>query len=618
MYRSSAHLRFLLPSLLLLASCESSCKKTQPYVPYKIDPSAAPSATALPVPSATGSTETPTPPDPRFAQIKARVINPPSATVPVAGGSLTGPSGMLIELVLEADLDADGTVEATAWAKSAGGTTGQLVRGAPGAKLQMLTTLPAEFQGEQGCSLEKELSQIGPHTARLSVRKTCTAEGQPARSKRWWSVVVPVRTPAERLQVTALEQRGAEKVEVQIDGLDRDGDQFDDVALTLGIAGAEASFEEEAGPSMAVELRYFDRPAGLSRDPHEPAASFRAIADRLAKQAKNKKSRGGVAAGARRFRQLHRSLCAEAGALSITIAGEPVQCGAGEAIDRVDRADLEAAIQSGDTLRALGLIDRLEQGRSGKAGGSFDDLKNLIAQSAEIVEAEAYQLPFAPEAPARQVAWGGLSFDGADALLLRTSSSVLRFDAKARVALPEDPIAKSPWPLEVTSPNGASRFDGVYDPCDGGPLRAELHTASGALDVALPIDGTAAGVCARGRVSSAIAVRVGAWGRTGLELIANGIPVGLTGELKMVRPGRIAAQPGSQGSARSADGSQIVAASSLGVAVVSDLAKAQLWRVRGEPNAHRQLHDCVIARSSAAIACVDGAKTRVLLNPRAK
>ncbi len=610
----------LVSTIALLCGCGQSCSNDKPYVPYKVDPSAPPVAAAseLPPPTTSESADPLTnPPSQRFPIVRARKLQAGSTQVTAAGGTYKAPAGSSFELVLEADLDGDGTPDATAWATSNDHATGQLMW-FPGGKAQgaprVLSTLPAAFASSPGCTLEPDLSQIGPHTALMTVHKTCTTDGQPARSTRWWSVAVPSRSPAERLSLTTVDQRSSEHVDLQLDALDRDGDQLDDVLLTVAMTGTEPGFDEDAPPAIAVDLPFFDRPAGLSRDPHEPAASFRSIADKLARQVKSKKARGTVAPIARRVRELFRSICGEWGAVALQVDGAPLQCGAGDAMDRIDRADLEAALQGGDTLRALGLLDRLAQAPGAQRGKAVDELRTMVTRACDAKQVEGYFLPFAPEPAAANGSWGGLAFDSSGALLIRTSASVMRFDAKTRVALPDPPAGPMvPWPLAARSPDGTIQLQSVYDPCDGGPLRIALESAGGLLDEAIPIDPMPGRACVRGAAQTPALWRVGAWTKTGLEIVADDLPVTLSADAKRAKASRMPAQPGNPGGARSADGTTLVMATSEGVAVVPDLAKAQLWSVKGAPDAHLRFHDCAVAPGGAAVACVEGNRTRVLV-----
>ncbi len=609
--------RVSLGAIVLLCGCGQSCKNDKPYVPYSVDPSAHPSgATAdLPPPSANAPADPLTnPPGQRFAPVKARKVKPGTSQIASAAGTLQAPPGFTFDSVLEADLDGDGTQDAAAWVTSTDASTGQLVWFGPGQGTRSVASPPASFTGAAGCTIDPDLSQIGPHTLLVTVRRTCLVDRAPAPATKWWSVVVPSRTPAERLTLTTVDQRSVERLDVQIDALDRDGDQFDDVLVTLAMLGPDPAFDEDSSPAISVDLAYFDRPAGLSRDPHEPAASFRSIADKLARQVKTKKARGAVGPSARRVRELFRSICGEWGATALEIGGAPLQCGAGDAMDRVDRADLEAALQTGDLLKAVATLSRIAREPGAQHGTVPDELRSLVTKSFAIQEVDSYHLPFAPEPAAAKETWGGLSFDASGALLIRTASSVMRFDARTRVALPDGPEGPiAPWPLEVASPDGAMTVQSVYDPCDGGPLRLTMRTTKGLLDQAIPIDPMPGNACAKGAPPPIARWRASAWTKAGLELLVEGIPLTVAADGKRIKPARLAAQPGVRAGARSPDGTALVIETAEGVAVVPDLAKPQLWRVKGSPDAHLRLHDCVVAPRAAAVACVDGHRTRVMI-----
>jgi hypothetical protein len=608
--------RASLGAIVLVCGCGQSCKNDKPYVPYSVDPSAHPSAAPanLPPPSVSASADPLTnPPGQRFAPVKARKLKPGTSRLTTGAGTFLAPPGFTCDSVLEADLDSDGAQDAAAWITSTDASTGQLVWFGPGKDARTLASPPASFTGA-GCKVEPDLLQIGPHTLLVTVRRTCPADSAPAPATKWWSVVVPARTPAERLTLTTVDQRSSERLDVQVDALDRDGDQLDDVLVTLAMLGPDPGFDEDSSPAISVDLAYFDRPAGLSRDPHEPAASFRSIADKLARQVKTKKARGSVGPSARRVRELFRSICGEWGAAALEIGGAPLQCGAGDAMDRVDRADLEAALQDGDLLKAIATLSRIAREPGAQHGTVPDELRSLVTKSWDIKEVDSYHLPFVPEPATAKASWGGLSFDTSGALLIRTASSVLRFDARTRVALPDGPEGPTaPWPLEVASPDGTMTLQSVYDPCDGGPLRLTMRTTRGMLDQAMPVDPMPGNACSKGSLPPMARWRASAWTKAGLELLVEGIPVTVAPDGKRIKAARLPAQPGTRAGARSPDGTTLAIETAEGVAVVPDLGKPQLWRVKGSPDAHLRLHDCVAAPAAAAVACVDGNRTRVMI-----
>ena len=583
------------------AGCSQSCEKDKPYVPYSIDPSARGTNSA----SAVDALDPPTPEPPMksFEKVEAKRLAPPGSTATSRAGKVDASRDQRIELLLDADLDADGKPDAVAWLRSSDGSTGELTQFAPareGGPLEprTLTTLPADMTVGAGCEGSTVLRQVGPRTIEVGLRRTCTTLGGGKQVVEWKAVVIPVRDPAVRLSLLIEQPGSGDGVEVDLDGLDRDGDQFDDLVATFSLQGETAA---------SVAMHYFDRPAGLSRDPHEPAASFRSIGSQLARTARGDSTRGKVPATARAARRLYRALCAESRRPLVRVGGTPIQCGASEGVQRIAAAELAAALADKQWLVAVGVFDRATT----TATGDKDDLQKKLEAAAPPREVDTYHLPFGPQVVAGP-SWGGLAFEADGALLIRTDQSVMRFDPKTRVALPEradGPIA--PWDRALTGPNGEGRVERVYDPCDGGLLRAVVQSGANRAEVALPADSATSDGCgANGRD---VAVTPLAWTGAGPSLFVEQVPVTIAKDLSNATMGRPATGAGHRGGPMSPDGKTLVFANRLGLLVVGDDGKPQLWRSPAMAAGYERQSGCAVANGGGAVACSDGKRTRVFV-----
>ncbi|MFW5741368.1 MAG: hypothetical protein ACOC1F_13490, partial [Myxococcota bacterium] len=526
---------------------------------------------------------------------------------------------LVVELhILEGDVTADGKPDAVAWMRSADGTAGELVQFASARddgplRPRTLVPLPADLTLGEACKAEADLRQVGPRTLALSYRRTCK-KGANDVVTLWKAVVVPVRDPAVRLTFVIDQPSGPSHLEVALDALDRDGDQFDDLFAMVRLEGEPKIFGEPDAGEVRVSLHYFDRPAGLSRDPHEPAASFTELARKLDRDADGER-RKTVPAAARQVRRIHRMLCAEAGYPRVQMGGGPLQCGATDALHRVTRAELDATLGLDRLVDAFGAYDRLQaQGASAK---DTDAARKALERAAPRREAESYFLPFGPSSDPEHARWGALAFDEEGALLIRTDASVMRFDPKTRVAMPDPesgPVA--PWPLAVDASGGAMVLESVFDPCDGSLLQARIRRGGASSSVPLPVDPLSTRGC-WALDSRFVAVRPVAWTNDGLALVLESAALWIandgSSEGSKIEHRPITDAKGPKGSPKSPDGKFFVHPSSLGLLVMGPGDKATLWRSEAMASGYDRLTACTASNGASAVACIDGSRTRVFV-----
>lgn len=600
---------------LVAVGCKA-CDKDQPYVPYTVDPNAAlGTGTVAPPPSADAKQ----PEEPaNFAPVLARRVN--AASVNTLAGPITAPAGGNIEWLLEGDVTGDDKPDAIAWVRTADASTGQLVHfsraydNAP-LKPRTLVGLPSDMALSGTCKAAVDLKQVGRKTVFVSVMRICSKD-ESTTVNQWFAAVSPTRDPVVRMAFFVDQPSEDNALEFTFDASDRDGDSLDDLLVTVQMSAPPAWFDERGAENPAVVLRYFDRPAGLSRDPQEPSRSFAAIVQRLKRLAKGKQ-RELVAPEARSARLLYQLLCAESSRAKVRTDVATVSCGVKDMLGSISLAEIDASIGANNTLSAVSAVGAFERMRLNKASEKdLQQAKKTLEGAFPARNMDSYYLPFGPTVVPSGVTWGPLAFHTDGALLIRTDTSVLRFDPKGRVALadPESgPI--TPWDLRVVAPDGVVAFAGVEDRCRGGLAVGKLLRGRQLSHVLLPMDPLDSGACA-GDTPRFVDTSPLVFFAGGLSLIAGDSALYIaTDASKAVRQAPMPA-PAPYGSSRSPDGKWFAKASSLGVLVVGDNGAGQLVRSATMQNGYEKLKACTVANGATAVACCDGTTTRVFVMPR--
>jgi len=596
----------ILVSCVGLAGCAKSCKEDRPYVPYAIDaaaPVAGSSSTiAPPAPSGSG---------PSFAVVRAERAQG-AAVLTIDGSVLAAPRGKLLHWYLKADWNGDGKDDVAAWALDEAGTQGELAwyqRQDKGfAPAATLATAPPAWTVPEGCRIEAELSRVGPRTAFLLLQTACADAGASTTRPRWAAVISPARQPAVRVDAIVPPALAGEDLGVQADGSDRDGDGIDDVALVVSLSGEPAPLEAQ-GPAVSAELRWFDRPAGLSRDPHEPDASLRGHASRLSKVARKKGALAEVQSSVRRLHRLQAILCG--GATPLQVQGAPVPCGGSLGLQEAELAELEAAIKAADPAAAVAAIDRMERPSAQFDPKRLADARAHFEKGFGVAEAQVRDAPGAPmTGPAGVPAWGALAFEPSGALLVRENAGIVRIDPATLAAspAPAGSPAHASWMVPLAAPAGSWMLEAVVDGCDGTPLRARMHASDGtSREVPLPIASDPSSFCGGSKVIPA-AVPLG-WNGQGLEALIAGSVVRISADPPKASLATAAGMgPIPPGAARSPDGRWAAAPLGWGVAVLGPNGKATLWKSSRLQDAARKLRDCTVANDASAAACVEGSR----------
>jgi hypothetical protein len=564
------------------------------------------------------------------------------------GVEVAAPAGRTLALGILLDADGDGKRDLIAWAQAPDGLRGELLF-APGAKpkeARTVVALPADVSA-RGCTARSSLAQVGPRTIAFDFAPQCAGLAK-APASRWVAVARFAGAPGSANKASDLSPRGpelaleiragalpaGEEITVAIDARDRDGDGRDDIAAKLSLAGTLRPFSGAVGPYPSVPtvsglVAFFDRPAGLSRDPSEPETSLEAAAKVLGAAAKKKDTAKTVAASAHQLRRLRSLVCEESGRSAVTTSAGPIRCGDARSIEEISLAEATAAFALGDPARALVAISRLDAVPSLSDARKRDALK-LLGKGAPFAKAQLLHRATAAPSTSASPGYGPLTFDAGGDLLIRTASGVVRVD---RTSFAETPATMAAWPEKLsTDPSrdpsapgaqaGGWALARVEQRCDSPVLLAVFEDTSGRADpslaraeAALPILGpvTARGLPSLGRCTSISSVPI-----TPLGVVPElGLVIGVGPELvgvkkqgdatvvslvKLPLPAPIDPGAVSAGAGRSPDGATITVPTSRGLLVAPAGSSARLWTGQEV----EQASSCTPSSGGARVACVGG------------
>jgi hypothetical protein len=387
---------------------------------------------------------------------------------------------------------------------------------------------------------------------------------------------------------------------------DFDHDGIDDVAFRFTLESSRPPFE--SGPKVSAVFRWFDRPAGLSRDPEAPDTDLRALVSGVLSKAGRPKEAPGVIQLLQQVRALYSAICSEGGGPRLT--GVPavgtLSCGPSRALEEGGVAEVRAYATVGDPLRTIAAFDRLQRPPSPKTPAKSTEALHYVALAApSSVAKEVKTLTVRPRLEKGRVpSWGSLAFDAEGRLLVRSVLGVVRVDPLSGEEQRADDVPA--WPTEVVSPDGTLRWIEAYNPCHGPALHATVGPADGAagdeiFDVALPVHWPIGMRCASAKGEPVAALPL-AWGPKGLEAIVAGEPVLVATGFAQATPSRgLPEGPYGLGAPRSPDGQVVAVPTSQGVLVRG--AKTRMYRGR-DFDSGQELRDCAVSNDMTRVACV--------------
>jgi hypothetical protein len=474
---------------LLAAGCDGCPGSNKPYTPYTLSdkpsaaPSIAPSGSAAAAGDA-GAADGAAPEAPAFPVVLSAPPPGDGKSWPLEAGSADAPVGRSFGAGLVLDADGDGKKDLLAWSRSPDLVRGEIwfASGASPSAGHLVAALP-DGVAVPGCATA-QLSQIGPHTVVFDAEGRC---GGRSRGGRWIAVLrLPEAAggaPEIGLELRLAPPADGETLDVKIDPRDRDGDGRGDALATITLSGAPRPFPA-AGASASASLAFYDRPAGLSRDPSEPEASLKAVVAGLVADGRRRTTAPRIAASALALRRLWGMLCDDPSKPAITTSAGPARCGDARLLEDAAMAEVEAALNLGEPVAAMAALARLDA-----LGGRRKDVDALVAKSIPAVPIGAVHRTTAAPAVEPSPAFGPLAFNGGGDLLVRTADKIVRVD---RTSFAEAPIdAALRWPSRLAFPASADapswRLTGVERRCDEATLIGRFETGGTTADVPLPI-----------------------------------------------------------------------------------------------------------------------------------
>jgi len=614
MRRKVPRLALALAVLSTLPGCRG-CKNEHPFVPYRIDDGGG-GATASSEASAVSSAALASALMPQPA-----VVAPPHATSWTLGTMLlAAPAGATFRQGLTWDVDGDGHDDALVLVE----TVEESVReellffrgsaeGAPSAVRVPLVSGPPPLLDPR-CERVELLRRVGKRSAAVEIGQTCPKPVASVGPDRAVALVAWSGALRPRVSFEVDDPPDAPTLAFDLDGADVDGDGLDDVTLRVALSGGGPPFEP-VKPVHAT-FRWFDRPAGMSRDPGEPEKSFHTIAAAALPRAAKPKDAASALELAAAGRFLFQAVCSESTGRRVAPSPgtSPLVCDAGRSLEELGLAETRAEVTLADTLRAIAALDAAERPPAARSPARVSEAVGWITAMAPAVQATQMRAVSAvPFVGPEGASWGALRFEPSGNLLVRTPVGVVRVDPVHGDET--DATGVAAWGTKVLAPDGKMRLDGAFVSCRSLALQATLATSVGgdAASVALPVPSPVVARCGAGDREPVATLPV-AWGPDGLELVVQGEPVLIVPSGEKASPlSQPLAQPVNPGAPRSPDGTVLVVPTSQGIVVRGQ--RTRLFRAKELEHGYGELRDCTVSDDGARVACVRGGVAFVGLWP---
>jgi hypothetical protein len=463
----------------------------------------------------------------------------------------------------------------------------------PGGAARQIMTLPSFVPIAPGCVRATRLVQTGAASVLVDTVATCPA-GQMARVPvEAVSVIAPGSERPEVLTLRVAAPAPGEALSIDEDSSDRDNDGREDVKLSFTLTNPD-------GAKASAVLVFVDRAAGVSRDAAEPKASLV-----LAAKALLTKAGPSASADVDATRRLLGTLCSEGATPRVFDSeGSAIHCGdLGAVIDALARTEVLSRLAAKDALGAVSVLARSDWYFKKISPDAEKAITKELTKRLLAVSPTPSALAAKPKL-AKGAHWSPLWFEQDGSLLVQTDAGVVRASRDGTSEAPVDADGGTPaWPLDVTDAGGR-RLSGSLCACDSSEVLLGLTDAAGGPQNGLPTRLLAPrpGGC-KGRFSCPDAVPV--------ATSPEGFSVLLAGALS--EPKKMGKALPSPGSARSPDGSWLVATTPLGLLVTG--STQELWKLPEAPIDARRAQDCVVANDRAAVACVAGDKVVLLKRP---
>ncbi len=409
----------MLVTSLGASGCE--CGSSKPYTPYKIGDAPPASASAV----ASGASSAPPVAAASFAIERGAAPNDAAHFAMDGGVVADAPPGRSFGEGVLLDADGDGARDLIAWTRAADGLRGELrlFLAKQPTDAKTITTLPSDLVAPT-CSAAVAITRVGVRSVALDYAPRCAGKARD-RAQRWIAIVrAPAPgsadAPSIGLELRAGLPAEGEAWDVSYDARDRDGDGQTDLAIALTLNGAPKPFPSSV--STTVTLAFYDRPAGLSRDPSEPEASLKAIAAALTADARKKTTASRVPLAALSLRRITSLVCEESGRPVVTAAAGPARCGGGYVDPTI--SEIEASVNLDDPIALAAALAKLPE-------APRKDVERLVAKVLPAVKATALHTVKAALITRRAPSFGSIAFDRNGDVLVRGEGHVVRVDRSA-------------------------------------------------------------------------------------------------------------------------------------------------------------------------------------------
>lgn len=576
-------MRSLIFSVALLSGCERLDKTHRPYTPFG---SATPETT---VPAVASGGQPSVENSPEFRP--AVSVSPPGEgkTWKVSEVSANAPAGYRFVTGLVGDFSESGeeSGDLVAWLSSDEHAADELWLFPEVGGGRRIFQVPGFVSTDPQCAPKRALTHLGPGVVLIDATAECPGRHLARAANRALAVLAPGRPTAKLLVLGMAADAPGETLKATTHFKDLDEDARGDVAVEFSLHAGDPATAQSA------QFTWFDRAAGLAKDPREPRQSFDKLASLEVVRAPGANTSKAVPARAANARRLYGALCAEGGAPRVFAEdATPLSCGdLARALGQLVQAEVLAALKQERPRDAVAALDRL---------GWFGE--TLDPKTREALETELYKsvelrrgvhltrTSLHPLPASGYPRYSPLRFETSGALLVLGEESVTRRFPDGTV---EDVTEEfDPWPTTVLSSTG-QRFLGVSFSCDASDVRILTTDRRGnhlpAIETALVAPRP--GNCGGGAVPSTVEPAPLGW-------VGHGPTVYLGAELLGSWPKDASPAPGAP---ISPDGATTVSITGLGLYVQSGKT-AQLWRAEGI--APSQLSDCVVSNAAETVACV--------------
>jgi len=295
-----------------------------------------------------------------------------------------------------------------------------------------------------------EIRQLSPSLVSVRVDHACEAG---TRTNVWLLTIEAQPRLRERITVLPPNEQSLAPISLTLRAEDRDSDGYEDVVADVQIG------------EVQVPLAWLNRPGGFARDPSQPEATFRLLADDA--WAFLDSDLGGSEKRASGVLDAFIALCRESGAARIGLAGtQGIQCDQSEAAARAVAVAMVAAIRRGSFVRAL----ELQRWSNGSGMLASSEEQALVQNAWQKAKASA------------RASWRLLDKESATARIYFTDDDTLVVEGSAPKSIDLDKGAVSRLSSTSTiaptrSPNGRFSVRSVRLTCAG--FEAEIGPVLG-------------------------------------------------------------------------------------------------------------------------------------------